>query len=159
MKIRNEQLQALQQQAEAKAQKRPEGVFDAILSEELGRESASPLSASGQGSVSGAVFSGLAETDKTSGVAQTEAAALEAVAESIDSMLSGLDGYAGGLSAPGADLKQAFGILQGVDESIAALRESAPDLAARHPGMASLLDEIAVITRTETVKMNRGDYF
>ncbi|CAK7056536.1 MAG: hypothetical protein DELT_01252 [Desulfovibrio sp.] len=159
MKIQNEQLQALQQLNEARAKKRPEGAFDAILSEELGQEGASASAVAGQGISSGAAVLGLSQVDGVTGIAQTgEATALAAVAESIEAMLSGLDEYADALSSPQGDLKQAFGILQGMDQNIAAIRESSPDLATRHAGMASLLDEISVITRTETVKMNRGDY-
>ena len=159
MKIQNEQLQALQQQTEARAKKRPEGVFDAILSDEIGQESASPAMITGQGVSPNAALLGISPVSGITGVAQTEeAAALEAVANSIDAMLTGLDDYADALAAPEADLKQAFGILQGMDQNIAALRESTPDLATRHAGMASLLNELSVITRTETVKMNRGDY-
>lgn len=159
MKIRNDQLQALQQQNEARARKRPDGVFDAILAGEIGQD-ASAGAAAGRGIAPGAALPELSRVNGIFGVAQAEeAAALEAVAESIDAMLTGLDDYADALAAPGAELKRAHGILQSVDHTIAAVRERSPDLAARHAGMASLLDELSVITRTETIKMNRGDYF
>lgn len=159
MKIQNEQLQALQQHAEAKAKKRPGGVFDAILSGEIGQDGASPATIAGQGISSNAALLGVSSLNGITGVAQTdEAAALATVANSIDAMLTGLDDYADALATPGVDLKRAFGILQGMDQDIAALRASSPDLATRHTGMASLLNELSVITRTETVKMNRGDY-
>ncbi|MDL2209410.1 hypothetical protein LJC26_01205 [Desulfovibrio sp. OttesenSCG-928-O18] len=160
MKIQNEQLQALQQQAEVKAKQRQQGVFDAILSEELGTPASSTQLASGQAAAPTAGLFGLAGVNAASGVQATpEATALAAVAESIDAMLSGLDDYAETLSSSGeADLRKAYGILQNMDKNLAALRESSPDLATRHAGMASLVDEISVITRAETVKLNRGDY-
>lgn len=160
MKIQTEQLQALQQQAEARAKQRRQGVFDAILSEELGTAAPSNPLASGQAAAPSPALFGLAGANAASGAGQTpEAAALAAVAESISAMLSGLDDYAETLSSPGeANLRKAYGILQNMDKELAALRERSPDLAARHAGMASLMDEIAVIAKAETVKLNRGDY-
>lgn len=160
MKIQNEQLQALQRQAEAREKQRREGVFDAILSEELGTAAPSGQLASGQAATSSAALFGLSGVNAASGVSQAPGAAvLSTVAEAIDAMLSGLDDYAEILSSPGGtDLRKAYGILQNMDKTLVALRESSPDLATRHAGMASLVDEIAVITRAETVKLNRGDY-
>ena len=161
MKIRNEQLQALQQQAEAKAKKpRTEGAFDALLSEELGASAAAGRTAAGQPVSAASSLFGLTGISSSEAISQTpEEASLAAVAQSIDAMLSGLDQYAEALSSPqGADLRTAYGILQNMDSSLAALREQSPDLASRHQGMAALVDEIAVMARAETVKMNRGDY-
>ncbi|MCC8193355.1 MAG: hypothetical protein LIP28_01745 [Deltaproteobacteria bacterium] len=161
MKIQNEQLQALQRQAEAKAKKQQAGgLFDALLSEELGSAAAPGQTASGQAPAASTALLGLNGVPPTGTVEETpEGVALAAVAQSIDAMLSGLDEYAGTLSSPqGADLRKAYGILRDMDKTLDALRESTPDLATRHGGMAALLDEISVITRAETVKMNRGDY-
>lgn len=161
MKIQNEQLQALQQQAEAKkARSKQDGVFDALLSEELGTTDAAGQALSGQSTLGTGSLFGMTGVSSLQGVGQTdEATALATVAESINSMLGNLDEYAETLAAPqGADLRKAYGILQGMDRDLAALRETSPDLATRHAGMASLVDEISVIARAETVKLNRGDY-
>ena len=159
MKIQNEQLQALQQQAEAKAKKPgAAGVFDALLSEELGATAAPGQTASGQPVSTAAALLGLNGVSPTTSVEVTPESALAAVAQSIDAMLSGLDEYADALSSPEGDLRKAYGILQDMDKNLTALRESSPDLATRHAGMAAMLDEISVIARAETVKMNRGDY-
>lgn len=158
MKIRNEQLQALQQQVEARAKPKQGGVFDAILSEELNAVPGQAVS--GQPVLGTGALLGATGVNPLQGVTQTpESTALAMVAESINAMLGELDEYADTLAAPqGADLRKAYGILQGMDRDLAALRETAPDLATRHAGMASMMDEIAVITRAETVKLNRGDY-
>ena len=161
MKIQNEQLQALQQQAEIKAKKPgTEDTFDALLSEELGATSAAGQTARGLPAPTMSSLFGLTGVMPSTAVSQTpEEASLAAVAYSIDAMLSGLDQYAEALSSPqGADLRTAYGILRNMDSSLAALRERSPDLVTRHQGMAALVDEIAVIARAETVKMNRGDY-
>ena len=161
MKIQNEQLQALQQQTDIKA-KSPQanGVFDALLSKELDTAAAPGQVASAQVFPTSAVLFGLNGISPTEAAAETpESVALAAVAQSIDDMLGGLDVYAKTLSAPqGADLRKAYGLLQSMDNDLAALRERSPDLATRHAGMAALLDEISVIAKAETVKMNRGDY-
>ena len=162
MKIQNEQLQALQQAAEAKTkQARPGGVFDAMLAEELGETAATGQTVPGQPVGSSASLFGLEGIAPagTAGAVSGEANLLDSVARSIESMLSGLDEYAETLSSPqGADLRKAYGILQNLDNDLTALRERSPDLATRHEGMSTLLNEISVITRAETVKMNRGDY-
>lgn len=161
MKIQNEQLQALQQQAEAKkARPREEGAFDAILSGELGAAGAAGQALSGRPAPGAGALFGVTGAAPLEDVTQTaETAVLTTVAESINSMLGELDEYAETLAAPqGADLRKAYGLLQGMDRDLAALRETAPDLATRHAGMAALVDEISVITRAETVKLNRGDY-
>lgn len=159
MKIQNEQLQALQQQAEARAKQKTHGIFDTVLAEELGA-AASEQPVSGRPVSSPVSLVEPAGTGAVNGVSHTaESEALSAVAVSIDAMLNGLDDYAETLAAPGgANLRKAYGLLQGMDRELAALRESSPDLATRHAGMASLVDEISVIARAETVKLNRGDY-
>lgn len=160
MKVQNEQLQALQQQAEARSKQRPQGVFDALLAEELGAPASGGQVVSGQPVGPANTLFALTGAAAADGVSQTpETAALSAVAESIDSMLNGLDEYADSLASPGGpDLRKAYGILQDMDKNLAALREGAPDLATRHAGMASMVNEISVIARAETVKLNRGDY-
>jgi hypothetical protein len=161
MKIQNEQLQALQQQTELKSKKQQtNGVFDALLSGELGSAAAPGQQASAQALSASAALLGLNGICPTEAVEEApENSSFTAMAESIDAMLGGLDEYAKALSSPqGADLRKAYGLLQDMDKNLAALRESSPDLAMRHAGMAALLDEISVIAKAETVKMNRGDY-
>ncbi|MDR3073896.1 MAG: hypothetical protein LBV01_04100 [Deltaproteobacteria bacterium] len=160
MKIRTEQLQALQQQAEIRARKETKGGFDAILSEEIGAAAVAGSALSSRPAPAVNPLLGPDGAGAVPGIGRTpESEALEAVAESIDAMLNGLDEYAETLSSPdGANLRKAYGILQGMDKELAALRDRSPDLAARHAGMASLVDEIAVIARAETVKLNRGEY-
>lgn len=161
MKIQNEQLQALQRQTEAKSKPRgADGTFDALLSGEIDAAAATGPTAPGRLASAAAMPFGLNGISPSGSVAASpEDAALAAVTQSIDAMLSGLDEYAETLSSPqGADLRKAYGLLRDMDSNLAALREGSPDLATRHKGMAALLDEIAVITRAETVKLNRGDY-
>lgn len=161
MKIQNEQLQALQQQAEAKAKKPgATGGFEALLAEELGASAAGGRAVTGQPVSTTASLLGLSGVGSVQSAGATpEAGALAAVAQSIDSMISHLDAYAETLSSPeGPDLRKAYGILQNLDKDLTDLRERSPDLATRHGGMAAMVDEISVIARAETVKMNRGDY-
>jgi len=161
MKIQNEQLQALQQQTEFKPKKQQtNGVFDALLSGKLGSAAAPGQQASAQALSASVTLLGLNGISPTEAVKEApENSALMAAAKSIDAMLDGLDEYARTLSSPqGADLRKAYGLLQDMDKNLAALRERSPDLAMRHAGMSALLDEISVIARAETVKMNRGDY-
>ena len=164
MKIRNDSLQALQPQGEARAKpKGPEGVFDALLEQQLGAaqhaEGAAGLP-QGAGSVSGmlaadglgVIATQMADTDEDWPLAN--------VSQSIDGLLGKLDAYAASLAKPGGpDLRGAYALLQDMDSGIKNLRESAPDLGSRHAGLNGMVNELAVITTAETVKLNRGDYY
>ena len=158
MIIRNEQLQALQQQPEVKAKSKGSGsVFDAILSEEIA--SASPKDVSAGEALARNISSPVGITPLAEGSSVAGAGMLGAAAQSIDAMLGNLDAYAETLSSPqGADLRKAYGLLQNMGRDLEALRQSTPDLAVRHAGLASLVDELSVIAQAETIKMNRGDY-
>lgn len=63
---------------------------------------------------------------------------------------------------PGAgdqgSLKQAYELLQGIDGQVAALKDSTTTLRGQSSGFDSLLNELEVLTTTEKIKFNRGDY-
>ncbi len=165
MKIRNDSLQALQRQGEARAKpKAAEGGFDALFAQQLGAAQQAEGAAlpQGAGTLPGVLAAeglSLAPVGAVDAADAADASTLELVSQSIDGILGKLDAYAASLAAPGEpDLRGAYALLQDMDSSIKNLRETTPDLAARHAGMAAMVNELAVITTAETVKLNRGDY-
>ncbi len=164
MKIRNDSLQALQQQGEARAKpKAAESDFTALLARQMDSAQSMEGQAAlqqGPGAVPGALSVNVAGLAAASAAGETnDAAMLEQISRSIDGLLGRLDAYAASLAAPGeADLRGAHSLLQSMDSDIKALRNAAPDMGSRHAGLAAMVNELAVITTAETVKLNRGDY-
>ena len=161
MKISNEQLQALQQITETKGKpKATGGVFDALFSQELAETLKAGESTAAQGvRPAQSVLPPMAAAPGRTGLEAAEIAVLETVTCGIETMLGNLDEYADALANPqGADLRKAYTLLQNLGKDLEELRQNAPDLAARHAGLAALMDEVSIIARAETVKMNRGDY-
>ncbi len=163
MKIRNDSLQALQQQGEARAKaKAAETDFTALLERQMDSARIAEGAAAqtqGPGTVPGALSPGVTGIAAPLAAEESGAPALEQVSQSIDALLGRLDAYAASLAAPsGPDLRGAYSLLQSMDGDIKALRQSAPDLGSRHAGLAAMVNELAVITTAETVKLNRGDY-
>lgn len=161
MKIRNEQLQALQQQqGEARVKSRQNGEFESLLSEQLGTTQgteagalASPLSG-GIPALLSPAFMGLGEE----GMEADGVMGLDEISQSIDGIFSAMDAYAASLSSPESDLRGAYSLLQSMDRNVKSLREAAPDLESRHAGLAAMVNELEVLTVTENFKFNRGDY-
>ncbi|ABB38254.1 hypothetical protein Dde_1455 [Oleidesulfovibrio alaskensis G20] len=159
MKITNEQLQALQQQEEAR--KKPRGAaagFDSLLAGQLqggaqGAAAQSVLPPPGAGSVNPLLM--VQQTGQTEG-----AVPLSGVADTLGGVLDDWENYSRMIAGEGgnADLRSAYSTLEGIGEEVARIRDAVPDLAERHPGMGRIVDELEVMTVTERFKINRGDY-
>ncbi|MDL2307017.1 hypothetical protein LJC48_03195 [Desulfovibrio sp. OttesenSCG-928-C06] len=170
MKIQNDYIKALQQQAEA--QQKPQtgqvgqpGLFDGLLSSQLQHAGTAN---------SGSTMSqnaGLMQTDQTAALAvlmQTQASADSTAAtsgesaeaaERIGSLLDQWDQYAAALSGnSGADLRGVYGMLQGMTQNVRELKSSMSGLLEQDPNLAAMVNELDVMTTTETIKFNRGDY-
>ena len=165
MKIRSDQLQALQEQSETRAKPKAAEGLEALLAEKTsasqGSEAiaASPvptgLSASLLSAQLALQAAGTGEEDEPA-----QGMGLGQIAQGVDSLLGNLDAYAERLSQKGgADLRGAYSLLEGMGKELAAIRGASPDLAARHAGLASMVNELEVLTTAETFKFNRGDYF
>ncbi len=156
MKITNEQLQALLQQEEArkKQQNAVAPGFDALLSGKLQKSDSTQavLPPPGAGAIPP-----LLATQQVQGAEST--VPLAEAADRLDHMLDSWERYSRLLgNRTGVDLRAAYSTLEGIDQDVSSLREAMPDLAERHPGMGRMADELEVMTATERVKLNRGDY-
>ncbi|MCL2123672.1 MAG: hypothetical protein FWH34_06230 [Desulfovibrionaceae bacterium] len=163
MKVRMEQLNALlqQEQAAQKAQSKGEG-FEALLAKELrqpggGAQGTPPPS---PGTQAGVISQMLLEPfDQTEPVDPLEDA-LQQSFQQASGLLDSLNAYVSALSARGADgnLKAIYPLLEGLEQQMGMLKQGAMPLEEKHVGLASLINELEVLTTTEKFKFNRGDY-
>ncbi len=161
MKIQTDQLTALQQAAEKTAgSKDASDAFAAILSQKLGDDGSSQASG-----LAAPPLAGYAALDLTGAqaVGDVEASGQfseeeQAVMNSMDTLLAKWENYADQLAsgAGGDSLKQAYGVLENIETGVKQLKDDLPsDVNA---GLGSLVNELEVMTVTEKIKFNRGDY-
>jgi hypothetical protein len=86
--------------------------------------------------------------------------ALQQSFQQASGLLDSVDAYVNALSARGADgnLKAIYPLLEGLERQMGVLKQGAAPLEAKHAGLASLINELEVLTTTEKFKFNRGDY-
>ena len=168
MKVTNDQLEALlRQQSQTPGTTRAQtaqGGFEAALSEQMGLEnavasSAFPTAAAGQTSQASMISQMLL------GSTQSESVDVdEDVIQSAFSQASGTldmwDSYVNALGSSGQNgsLREAYSLLQGIDGQVSALKNSTASVRGQNAGLDSLVNELDVMTTTEKIKFNRGDY-
>ena len=76
----------------------------------------------------------------------------------MDTLLAKWEDYADTLAADsgGDSLKQAYGVLENIENGVRQLKEDLPE--GLSPDLGSLVNEMEVMTVTEKFKFNRGDY-
>ncbi|MDR2892760.1 MAG: hypothetical protein LBV80_06730 [Deltaproteobacteria bacterium] len=174
MKIQNDLIQALQQQGEAhrkpKVGEIGSDAFEELMAGQLrqaqagagqtmpvqGMDSAASLAmlmqSAGLSGVSD--VNGAQETDEDLAVMEDALAV-----ERIEGLLGQWDQYAAAIGGgAGGNLRSAYGLLSNLSGGVAELKNSMPGLLAGNPELASLVNELDVMTTTETIKFNRGDY-
>ncbi|MGE4535894.1 MAG: hypothetical protein AB7D37_02330 [Desulfovibrio sp.] len=161
MKIQNDQLTALQQTA-AKSAGTKDGsdAFAALLAKEVGNGQS--IQDSGLTAPPLAGYAAL-DVSATQGTDAAEASGQlseeeQAVMKNMDSLLAKWEDYADQLaSGSGGDsLKQAYGVLENIETGVKQLKDDLPSDA--NTGLGSLVNELEVMTVTEKIKFNRGDY-
>ena len=75
----------------------------------------------------------------------------------VDQLLSKWENYAAGLEKPEADLRGLYATLQEISRQIKELKENF-NLNSQKPELKSILEELEIMTTTEEIKFNRGDY-
>jgi hypothetical protein len=164
MKIQTDQLTALQQTTEqSKGTRDSSDAFAALLAQKVGSGQADQttqttgLAAPPLSSLTGVDLSGLQATDATtasSGITEEE----QSVMENMDTLLAQWQNYADQLAAGsgGDSLKQAYGVLENIETGVKQLKDDLPSTTSA--GLGSLVNELEVMTVTEKIKFNRGDY-
>jgi hypothetical protein len=68
--------------------------------------------------------------------------------------------YAQQLESPAkrANLREAYSVLEQISQAVSELKQDVPKFAATNPSLESMVNELEVLTVTETFKFNRGDY-
>lgn len=169
MKIRTEQLDSLFKQQELLAKKPTapgQQGFGATLAKEMGlaegtqASSTLPLPGS-QNAVVGQML--LGATENTAAPATDMEAVLQQALQQASGALDTWDSYVGALQQAGkggvqTTLRDAYGLLQGLDGQIAALKQGAQPVLGQNPALADIVQELDVMTATEKFKFNRGDY-
>jgi hypothetical protein len=165
MKIQTDQLTALQQQTTEKSKGTQDSsdAFAALLAKEVGSEQTTQttqttgIAAPPLASLASVDLSGVQTTDTTetsSGISQEE----QSVMENMDTLLTQWQNYADKLATgSGSDsLKQAYGVLENIESGVKQLKDDLPSNTSA--GLGSLVNEMEVMTVTEKIKFNRGDY-
>jgi len=154
MKIHPDQIEGVQpEQTQRKSKTKQSGqAFGDLLNQEVAKGDAP---APAQGLVPPQIVNPLIATEAASGVQRTDAAA---VTGQVESILDKWDSYAATLAGPQAGLKSAYGTLDEIAAEVTTLKNERPDLAASHPDLQSIVDELDTLTATERFKFNRGDY-
>jgi len=99
---------------------------------------------------------GAQSVEATTPVPQAE----KAIMDKVENLLDKWDTYAQNLKgAPGTtNLKKAYGVLEDIDGTVQQIKGDNPDLATKHPALSGMVSELEVMTVTERIKFNRGDY-
>lgn len=125
----------------------PRESFADMLSQEVSRDA----SVQRNGQVAPPPLMGMAPV---SGVAPLDEDGLAAVT-GMEALLDKWDVYADHLAGGSeSGLKQAYAELEEIESGVAELQNRLPDNAA----LRSVADELEILSRTEKIKFNRGDY-
>jgi len=159
MKIQTDQIVPIQQTGKTQSAKTTAaGSFGDILAREVesGQQAAKAASLpllSGMAGLTQAMAAQAAE--ETTGVATER----EAVMENVDSLLNQWEKYSDALASGGsAQLRQAYGTLETIQDGVKRLKDEHPGLDGHSPELSSLVNELDVLATTEQIKFNRGDY-
>ena len=156
MKIHPDQIEGVQPEQAHRKNKanKPGQAFGELLNQEVAKSDAS---APTQGIAPPPIVNPLIAAEAANGVQRMDAATT-AVAGQVESILDKWDSYSATLAGSQGGLKSAYGTLDEIANEVTALKNEQPDLAATHPGLQSIVDELDTLTATERFKFNRGDY-
>jgi hypothetical protein len=173
MKIQTDQLAALRKTTEqSKGTQDSSDAFASLLAQEVGAEQTTQttaLTVPPLSSLSGLDLSSVEATDAAGATQAVEGTdAVEAsgqvteqervVMNNMDTLLAKWENYADQLAAGsgGDSLKQAYGVLENIETGVKQLKDDLPSDVSK--GLGSLVNELEVMTVTEKIKFNRGDY-
>lgn len=164
MKITNEQLLALQQNEPLRKESNVAEGFESLLADKLGSAQTQGITSQAgiaSGIVTGNMLTATQDLSREAALARTDIAAMQMqnVAMSIDSAFSAMEKYADEIGSSEEDsLKKAYGLLEGMSNQVSGLRSAYPNMEKTHPELATMVNELDVMTTTEMFKFNRGDY-
>ena len=151
MKITPDQIARLNSE-QVKTQKNRAGDFSKIFNQELNTSAQTNNQISGTAGPSSPSVSPLLSPAMLN-IQQTEIA----IMNQVDQVLTRWENYAAGLKKPEPDLRGLYATLQDISGQIKNLKENF-NLNTQKPELQSILEELEILTTTEEIKFNRGDY-
>ncbi len=138
----------------------PQG-FEALLQDQLTADAApgTTINPNAAQEVQANLYGQLiVESPNTDTAIDPDMAVLEAAFDQASGALDMWDRYAAILGSSPADsaLRDAYSILEGIDDKIGELRQNSA--ASANPALNGLLNELEILSTTEKFKFNRGDY-
>lgn len=158
MKIRNDHLEQLREEQQIR-RKQPEtgktGLFGELLAKEMDKTSA----AGGQVPVA-RLGADLRFDPRSAGSSMGAVPTEGRIMENMDALLDQWETYAQRLESPAqrTHLREAYSVLERISQAVSELKQDVPKLAANNPSLESMVNELEILTVTETFKFNRGDY-
>lgn len=152
MKIHPDHVEGVRQSEQTRPDKvgRPQDGFADLLDEEVSK------TASTQAKAASTVLPPLVGRVLPSEAAEAPQGAGSETRDTVaamDGLLDQWEKYAAGLSS-GGSLKDADAALQDIEGEVAKVK----DMASDDSGLKAIADELEVLTTTERIKFNRGDY-
>ena len=159
MKIQNDPLRALLEQGEAHRKPKAGGSdFESLLAGAL-QEGSTATGGSVTAGQNAAALAMQIRSVQELGGAEAQGRTDAMYVEGMDNLLNKWDLYSQALARPdAASLKDVNSLLDGMSGELAALKAALPALEGDTSGMAGLVNELEVLTTTERIKLNRGDY-
>ncbi len=165
MQITTEHIESLLRQQKLQAAKvstsTSESSFGAAFAQQMSLGSvestsqvASPLPTVQSNIVSQLLLSNADDTAVTSGYT-------DKLFDQASGALDMWESYANVLQESGVDegnLRDAYALLEGTEAQVATLKTESQGILEENPNLASLVNELEVLTTTEKMKFNRGDY-
>lgn len=159
MKIRNEHLEQLREEQQIR-RKQPDlagrpGKFGDLLAKEMDK-----ASGAGEPVPVARLGSDLRFDPRTAGHSMGAAPSEGRIMENMDALLDHWEKYAQRLESPAkrTNLREAYSELERISHAVSELKRDVPKLAASNPSLESMVNELEILTVTETFKFNRGDY-
>ena len=160
MKINTEQITPLNQGTANVSQKTDSsGSFESILAGQVEAQSSgqnsvqSPVPGQSIAELTTLIKTGSADPSNAS--SQTE----RTVMDNMDNILNEWENYADQLgSSNKGDLRQAYSTLTNIESGVQQLKSDVSSLGSGADKLSPLVNELEVMTMTEKIKFNRGDY-
>lgn len=161
MKIHPDQLRAIEQEkAKSDRAKQQDKGFEDLLAKEVGKADGAGGKSAAAVPPPGAGMSSMILAAQAAAGADATTDSGHSVMESLESLLNEWENYAEDLQAApeSLNLRRANGTLENIEQGVASLKDSHPELEKDHPGLQAVVDEIEILAVTERIKFNRGDY-
>ena len=166
MEIRTDQIAALLQQQELQAKKSTSGKgegFDAALEQQMalgGTETSGKATMPAPGVQASVINQMLLSGVENISAADSVTLATGKAYDQASGALDMWESYVNVLGSPGnqGTLREADALLQGLESQVTVLKQQSEPLLGQNSNLASLVNELEVMTATERFKFNRGDY-